>query len=134
MARIPRIQDWIKSRRAAGHDEFPFLRVSPEDNVLLGLQRIMSYLGMRSPVTLYKWIDLYGLPVVKRPDGFLMTTMTAIDQWVFIASEIEAEVRPRKSLNERLTRARNRLNRQFEERNAQTSMDGRPTESEAEEL
>ena len=135
MAGIPRIQDWIRTRKTAGHDEFPFLRVDPKDNVLLGIDRIMGYLGVRSAVTLYKWIDLYGLPVIKRPDGWLMTTTTAIDPWIFIASEIEAEVRPRKTLNARLTRTRDRLTREIERRNNGTPpVDGRPAKSKAEKL
>lgn len=107
---LSKIQDWIKARKNSGHGEFPFLRVAPEDNVLLGIDRICGYLGIRSHVTMYKWIELHGLPVVRRPDGWYMTTMTAIDQWLFLVSEVENENRPwSRGTNARLELARKRL-------------------------
>lgn len=65
-----------------------WLRIDPADNVLIGGQRICRYLGVKSYNTLYRWIELYALPVVKRPDGQYMTTMTAIDQWLFRYAEV----------------------------------------------
>ena len=63
--------------------------VNPYDNVLLGSNVILRYLGIRSMATLYEYIELYGLPCIKTPDGMWMTTMTAIDSWIFIAAQAD---------------------------------------------
>jgi hypothetical protein len=68
-------------------------RIEPTDNLLLGARAIMKYLGVKSLNALHNWIDNYGLPVVKRPDEQLMTTVTAIDQWIFLSAELRAEKR-----------------------------------------
>ena len=69
------------------------LRIAPEDNVLVGAQRILHYLGISSLTTLYDWIEDGALPCIKRPDGKWMTTMTAIDTWIFQAAGLIAEKR-----------------------------------------
>lgn len=69
------------------------LRIAPEDNILIGAQRILRYLGISSITTLYDWIEDGALPCVKRPDGKWMTTMTAIDTWIFQAAGLIAEKR-----------------------------------------
>lgn len=136
---IGRIQDWIANLRSTGKGEFPFLRVTPEDNVLIGLRRIRAYLGIRSSITVHTWTELYGLPVVKRPDGQYMTTMTAIDQWLFLAAEVHNDSKPRnQAVTARLSVAKRRLEdrlRELEERRNRseqyrTSVECRPAESE----
>ena len=68
-------------------------RIEPTDNLLLGANAIIKYLGLKSYAALTNWIDNYALPVVKRPDDQLMTTVTAIDQWIFLSAELRAEKR-----------------------------------------
>lgn len=63
--------------------------IDPSHNVLLGARKIMRYLGIHNIITLYKWVDEYALPAVKRPDGLWMSTCTAIDQWVFLTAELD---------------------------------------------
>lgn len=41
-----------------------------------------------------EWVEIYGLPAIKRPDGQWMTTMTAIDEWIFMAAEADYLNRP----------------------------------------
>src|SRR5262245_9251420 len=110
-----KIQDWVAHRRAAGTDAEPFLYVNPRDNVLIGMAVITAYLGIRSPVTFYQWIELYGLPAIKRPDGQWMTTMTSIDQWIFMACEVDNENRPHSRGGPRLDIARRRLDARLNE-------------------
>lgn len=69
------------------------LRIAPEDNVLIGAQCILRYLGISSITTLYDWIEDGALPCIKRPDGKWMTTMTAIDTWIFQAAGLVADKR-----------------------------------------
>lgn len=67
--------------------------IDPEQNVIIGSRNIARYLGVTSLNTIWSWTELYGLPIIKRPDGLWMTTMTAIDQWIFIAASIIEEQR-----------------------------------------
>lgn len=67
------------------------LRIDPADNVLIGAQRIMRYLGISSITTLYSWIEDGALPAIKRPYGKWMTTMTAIDTWIFQAAGLVSD-------------------------------------------
>jgi len=73
------------------HEPSAMLRIAPEDNVLVGAQRILHYLGISSITTLYDWIEDGALPCIKRPDGKWMTTMTAIDTWIFQAASLIQE-------------------------------------------
>jgi hypothetical protein len=77
------------------------LRIAPEDNVLIGAQKICRYLGISSITTLYDWIEDGALPCIKRPDGKWMTTMTAIDTWIFQAAGLIADKR-REEIADRL--------------------------------
>lgn len=70
------------------------LLIDPMENVLIGSILIRKYLGISSVVTMYMWHEQYGLPIMKRPDGQWMTTVTAIDEWIFLASEFERTKRP----------------------------------------
>ena len=63
------------------------LRIDPEQNVIIGAKNIMAYVGIKSFSTLWRWVELFAFPAIKRPDGLWMTTMTAIDQWIFLAAE-----------------------------------------------
>lgn len=65
------------------------LCIRPEDNIMIGAQIIMRYLGIKSLVTLYDWVEVYGLPAIKLPNGQWMSSMTAIDQWIFMAAEMD---------------------------------------------
>ena len=67
------------------------LKVDPSDNIIVGAQDICNYLGISSIVTMWRWVEFYGLPCIKRPDGVWMTSMTAIDEWIFLAADIVAD-------------------------------------------
>lgn len=67
--------------------------IALQDNVLMGGRAICAYLKVSSLPTLLRWMDDYGLPLVKTADGKWMTTTTAIDQWIWLCSELEAEQR-----------------------------------------
>ena len=70
------------------------LRVDPDDNILVGAERICRYIGVTSMSTLMTWIEKYSFPAMRRPiDGRWISSMTAIDQWIFIASEVAADSR-----------------------------------------
>lgn len=84
----------IKLEDAPDHPGGMRLCVNPFDNVLVGSQALLRYLGIASITTLYEWVELYGLPAIKRPDGMWMSTMTAIDTWVFLGAQIDLANRP----------------------------------------
>lgn len=63
--------------------------IDPSLNPLVGARKIMRYLGVKNIITLYKWVEEYGLPAVKRPDGLWMSTCTAIDTWIFMTAELD---------------------------------------------
>lgn len=94
LGRPSRLAEWITARRAAGNAEAPIIYIRPSDNVIIGLRPLMQYLHIRSPATLYQWVELYGLPAIKRPDGQWISTMTSIDQWIFLAAQADAINRP----------------------------------------
>ena len=64
------------------------LRVDPAENIIVGSESICRYIGVASPGTLWRWVETYGFPAIKRPDGLWMSSMTAIDQWIFLAAEV----------------------------------------------
>lgn len=70
------------------------LFIDPMTNVIIGSQLIRKYLGIRAMATLIEWVEIYGLPAIKRPDGQWMTTMSAIDEWIFMAAEADYLNRP----------------------------------------
>ena len=70
------------------------LVVDPMENILIGSILIRKYLGIQSVTTMYMWHERYGLPIMKRPDGQWMSSITAIDEWIFMASELERTKRP----------------------------------------
>lgn len=83
--------------------------VPPERNALIGARVIMKYMGIRSTRTLYRMIHEYGLPVVPRSDGVLFSTVTSIDDWLFLAAEANHNARKQR---ERARRARAKVKRQ----------------------
>lgn len=92
------------------------LLIDPMTNVLIGSQLIRMYLGIKSIVTMIEWVEVYGLPCVKRPDGQWMTTMSAIDEWIFMAAEADYLNRPysrgdNKRADQALKKAQNRVDR-----------------------
>ena len=100
----------------AGSNKGGFVKIAPDDNILVGSKLICRYLRIKSIVTLYRLVELYGLPAVKRPDGQWMTTITAIDQWLFMAADLDAQNRPHlRGTNERLETALERLKRRIED-------------------
>ena len=91
-------------------------KIDPLDNVLVGSRLICAYLKIKSIVTLYRLVELYGLPAVKRPDGQWMTTVTAVDEWLFMAAEVDAKNRTHlRGSNERLETALERIKRRLED-------------------
>lgn len=72
----------------------PRLLIDPMSNVLVGSSIIRRYLGIKSIITLYDWHENFGLPIMKMPDGRWMTTISAIDDWIWMASELEVRNRP----------------------------------------
>lgn len=71
----------------------PMLVIDPDQNILMGARSIMHYMRIKSWVTLYRWIELYGFPAIKNPEGHWMSSMTAIDQWIFISAQADFERR-----------------------------------------
>lgn len=96
----------------------PLIAIKPEDNVLLGFPAIAEYLGIKSWATLYQWVEIYAFPAVKRPDGMWMTTITAIDQWLWMAAEADNDVRPNsRGWNNRVDIALRRLQSKASKKN-----------------
>jgi thiazole synthase ThiGH ThiG subunit len=60
------------------------LRVQRDQNVIIGTHNICNYIGLKSQEALRTWVDKYAFPAVMRPDGLWMTTMTAVDEWIFL--------------------------------------------------
>lgn len=92
------------------------LLIDPMTNVLIGSQLIRMYLGIKSIVTMIEWVEIYGLPCIKRPDGQWMTTMSAIDDWIFLSAEADYLNRPysrgdNKRADQALKKAQNRVER-----------------------
>jgi hypothetical protein len=79
---------WARLRATFGLTD-PCVAIRPQDNILLGHETIMAYLGLRSRASLERYIDEFGLPVIRRPsDGRLMSSVTSIDQWIIAAAKI----------------------------------------------
>ena len=87
MSKTPTPAMWARARSHLG--SLPMLAIRPEDNLLIGAKAIMEYLGIRDIVSLERWTDEYALPVIKRPDGMWMTTLTSIDQWILLAAKVQ---------------------------------------------
>lgn len=68
-------------------------KIDRNENILIGTNEICRYLRIKSMTTMIQWHEVYGLPIMKRPDGMWMSSCTAIDEWIFMASRAEAENR-----------------------------------------
>jgi rRNA maturation protein Nop10 len=92
------------------------LYINPDDNVLVGAEAICRYLGVSTIGTMWRWTEMYAFPAIKRPDGVWMTTMTAIDQWIFLAAEVVNENTDRsRGLNTTAEIAARRLQAQIDD-------------------
>jgi hypothetical protein len=72
------------------------LRVHRDQNVIIGLKNICRYVGVRASSTIVRWVDLVAFPAVVRPDGIWMTTMTAVDEWIFLCLLSDKAIEDRK--------------------------------------
>lgn len=86
MTRTATPEIWARIRSNLGST--PAVAVVPKDNILLGEIAIMEYLQIRERRVLERWVDEYALPMVKRPDGIWMTSITSIDQWILMAAKV----------------------------------------------
>lgn len=57
--------------------------------MLIGSETICRYLGIASYTTMIVWVEVYGLPALKCPDGMWRSSVTAIDEWLFLGSAAE---------------------------------------------
>jgi len=106
MPRVAQPQIWAQLRAELGAGKA--VAILPKDNVLLGQIAIMEYLGIRERRILEVWIDNFALPVVKRPDGIWMTTLTSIDTWIFMAARLsyQNKFKEGKTVDQRRERSR----------------------------
>ena len=96
-----------------------YTRIAREDNIIVGANLIKAYLRVKSWATLYRLIELYGLPCIKRPDGKWMTSVTAIDEWMFIAADADGANRPYlRGTNVRLETALTQIKRRISDRSS----------------
>lgn len=89
MARVPQPEMWARVRAELGCA--PAVAIDPSKNLLLGVKAITEYLHVSDRRILARWIDEFGLPVIYRPDGQLMSSITSIDQWILLASRVSYE-------------------------------------------
>lgn len=82
-----------------------FRAVSALENVLMGARMICKYMRVADMKTLQRWHDDYGLPLTKTMDGKWMTTTTAIDQWIWLSSELSREGRRLTANNKQVIKA-----------------------------
>lgn len=145
VGRKSKLNSWIDSRRAKGHDGSPILYVNPADNWLVGSAAICRYLRIKDSRTLANWVELYGLPAIKLPVGAWVCSMTAIDQWLFISSEMDTRRREKiGATHHQRRRQRERRDRRIARADAEAkdhceatdtaSMDGRGTKEPTEAL
>src|SRR5262245_61785598 len=80
---------WARVRAELG--AVPAVAIVPKDNILIGYKAICAYLGVRERRILERWIDEFGLPVIHRPDGQAMSSITSIDQWILLAARVTYE-------------------------------------------
>lgn len=91
----PTIEDVYSAAQPGQAEGFPRrLLIDPLQNVLIGSQTIRKYLKIKSIITLYEWHEVYKLPIMKLANGQWMTTISAIDEWIWMASELERTNRP----------------------------------------
>jgi hypothetical protein len=66
-------------------------RVDAAENMLVGATAICRYMKISHIGTLKRWVIQYGFPAFRNPDGVWVSAITAIDEWIWIASELERE-------------------------------------------
>lgn len=59
------------------------IRINPESNIIVGAAKICKYIHVSMP-TLMRWINDHGFPAMQRPDGLWMSSVTSIDQWIWM--------------------------------------------------
>ena len=90
---IPVLLRWIKERQSKPEAYgTTLLSIRPNDNLLVGSAEICSYLRI-SHYICRKWMENFNLPIMRRPDGVWMTTISSLDQWVWLACFAENEAR-----------------------------------------
>jgi hypothetical protein len=67
------------------------LRVVPAENVLHGATAICRYMKISHLGTLKRWVIQYGFPAFRDPNGIWVSSCTAIDEWIWLASELERD-------------------------------------------
>lgn len=101
--------------RVEGEGPAARLRIDPDQNIMIGSDAIRRYIGIRSNSTLYRWVELFSFPAIKRPDGMWMSSMTAIDQWIFLAAEAALDrAHQARSMNVNAEKALERLRAKIE--------------------
>ena len=68
------------------------LKIHRDQNVIIGAKNICAYIGLKSLVAMHRWVDKHAFPAVMRPDGMWMTTMTAVDEWLWLCLESKMAV------------------------------------------
>ncbi|MGE5513716.1 MAG: hypothetical protein ACM31O_21010 [Bacteroidota bacterium] len=63
---------------------------SAKDNLIVGGRSILRYVKRINNQMLQEWIEEYGFPVTRLPNDTLVTTMRAIDDWIFLVAEASA--------------------------------------------
>jgi hypothetical protein len=66
-------------------------RAMRPDAILVGAKQICDYMQISAINTLERWVDQFGFPAIKRPDGKWLSSITAIDEWIWLAAELHAE-------------------------------------------
>lgn len=89
----PQASTWHQAVRSAERR-----RVNLPDNILVGARAICRYMHISAINTLERWVNQYGFPAIKRPDGKWLTSTTAIDEWIWLAAELHAEGKTQISL------------------------------------
>lgn len=59
------------------------IKVSTESNIIVGGNKIAKYIHVSLP-TLMRWITDHGFPAIQRPDGLWISSVTSIDQWIWM--------------------------------------------------
>lgn|SRR5262245_16245739 len=93
MARVAQPEMWARVRAELG--AVPAVAVVPSDNILIGYKSIMAYLRVNDKRVLERWVDEFALPIIFRPDGQVMSSITSIDQWILLAAKLSYETKLR---------------------------------------
>ncbi len=75
---------------ATGCPLFIFMQRYTDKPVLHGYKEIGDFLG-KSRTTIYRWVKRYNLPVMKAPDGKMITFKSLLENWVMATIEVQRE-------------------------------------------